>query len=87
MVEERNGAVSYWGPNWNPSLAAARWFTVIEGREERKGTRLRVARFDYTLLASIRHSHLPWSSLSRAMRRADPLPSPSRGPSVTETTV
>jgi hypothetical protein len=39
----------YWIPNRNPSLAAARWSIVTEeGREERKGTRLRVARLDYT---------------------------------------
>jgi hypothetical protein len=46
------------------------------------------------LLASIRHSRLPWLSPSRATRRADPLPSPSRPsralegpPSVTGPTV
>jgi len=31
------------------------------------------------LLVSIHHSRLPSSSPSRAARRADPLPSPSRG--------
>jgi hypothetical protein len=40
---------STWSPNRNLSLVAARWSTVTEeGREERKGMRLYVARLEYT---------------------------------------
>jgi hypothetical protein len=53
MAEERNGAVPelrtlLLESELESIVGSSGWFTVIEGREERKGTRLRVARLDYT---------------------------------------